>query len=291
MNSKLLYAVIVLLLLSNSYFLLTNFTNSQNEVVAKVGSKEITSNMWEEQLTEQYGQDVLKEMINREVVYQLAKKQGISIADEVIDKEVSLYKIMYDQHSDHSGIDLTFNEESLRKDINYILLLEELYTQDVIISDEEIREFYEQNKSMYEHEELYLISHIVVSTKEEANEIIAELDGGSSFDVLAIERSTDILTAEQGGTLGYIDQSSVTVPEQYIQVAKRLSVEEYSGPIETSDGYAVILVSEKVEGTEYSFDDMKGQIRRQLALQQIDGEISAEHFWNELGVEWKYEQR
>jgi foldase protein PrsA len=289
-NHKLLYAIIAVLVLSNGYFLISNIDNNDNEVVAKVGKVEITKNMWSEKLTKQYGQDVLKGMINREVVFQLAKKQGLKILPEVIDKEVSLYKVMYDQSSHELENLPTFDEAKLREEIEYILLLEEIYTQDIVISDEEIRNYYDDNKELFNREDIYYLSHIVVQTKEEADEVLTELQAGSSFEALAMERSIDMVTASRGGDIGYIERNSFSVPEEYVNVADSLSVDEVSAPIATGEGFAIIVMKEEIPGTSYAFEDMKREIRRQLALQQIEGDINAEHLWNELGVVWQYNE-
>jgi foldase protein PrsA len=289
-NHKLLYAIIAVLVLSNGYFLFSNLDNNDDEVVAKVGKVEITKDMWSEKLTKQYGQDVLKGMINREVVFQLAKKQGLKILPEVIDKEVSLYKVMYDQSSHEQENLPTFDEAKLRAEIEYVLLLEEIYTQDIVISDEEIRNYYDDNKELFNREDIYYLSHIVVQTKEEADEVLTELQAGSSFDALAMERSIDMVTASRGGDIGYIERNSFSVPEEYVNVADSLSVGEVSDPIAIAEGFAIIVMKEEIPGTSYAFEDMKREIRRQLALQQIEGDINAEHLWNELGVVWQYNE-
>jgi foldase protein PrsA len=288
-NNKWLFAIIALLVVTNGYFLLGQVSSGDdNEMVAKVGNVEITKEMWSEQLTSQYGENVLKDMINREVVFQLAKKQGLKIAPEVIDQEVNLYKVMYDQSSHGAEEYRDFDEEALRKEIEYNLLLEEIYTQDIVISEEEIKQYFQENKSLYEREQMYFLSHIVVSTKAEIDEVVSELNAGSSFAALAMERSADVVTSVRGGDIGYVEDGSPYVPVEYFATAESLALNEVSSPIATEAGYAVIIVKEKIESATYTFDEMKREIRRQLALQQVEGDINAEQLWNELGVVWKY---
>jgi foldase protein PrsA len=280
-NIKWLYGVIALLLLTNGYFILAASKDSSDEIVATVGDVEVTKEMWLDRLKKDYGQDVLKNIINREVVYQLAKKQGISIEQDVIEKEVNLYKLMYNQSAHQTEELEDLDEETLREEVKYILLLEELYTQDIVITEKEIEKYYE---------DMYYLSHIVVPTEEEIKEVIGELEGGSSFDALAMERSIDPVTSSRGGDIGYVERSSEAVPNEYIKTAENLEVNKWSSPIAVPEGYAVILLREKVDGKNYPLEDMKAEIRRQLALQQINGEIHVEHLWNELGVEWKYNE-
>jgi foldase protein PrsA len=48
------------------------------------------------------------------------------------------------------------------------------------------------------------------------------------------------------------------------------------------------MLKQKLEGKKYSFKQVKGQIRRQIALEQMDTPVSASAFWDELKVDWFY---
>jgi foldase protein PrsA len=287
MNSKWLLGLIALLVISNSYFVIKAIQydgKKQGVTLATVGTVDISEARLIEQLKKQHGQKVLKDIINKEVVFQLAKKQGIKLSAAVIEQEINFVKTMY-SNSIHQSENITFDDDLIKEDVMYVLLLEEIYTRDIVISEEELINFYNENKEFYNSQDTYLVSHIVVPTLEEIDQVVEELSAGSSFSVLAMEKSVDMVTASEGGNIGYIQSDSSHVPTQYFQEVEKLEVGQWSEPIKLKDEYAVILLKEKIAGRTYTFEQLKGQIRRQLALQQLDGEVSAEQFWDDIGVE------
>jgi foldase protein PrsA len=258
--------------------------SSTEEVVATVGDQSITRQEWLHQLEKLYGKETLKDVINRKVIYQLAEKYNIKVDQKVVEQEMTMIKAMYNS-VDHETIT---DEEEWRKQIEYNLLLEEMLTRDVTIPAEDIKEFYEENESLYKIPTTYHLSHITVKSKEEADQVMTELESGSDFSVLAMEKSTDEFSSNQGGDLGFITKESGYLPKEYENSLTSLKPAEWDGPIKVGEEYAILYLHEVIEGKEYSFEDVKEHIRRQLALGQIEGKVTAEQFWNEVGVDWFY---
>jgi foldase protein PrsA len=260
--------------------------SSTEEAVATVGNHNITRQEWLHQLEKLYGKETLKDVVNREVIYQLAEKYNIKVNQDVVEQEMTMIKAMYNS-ADHETIT---DEEEWKKQIEYNLLLEEMLTRDVTIPAKEIQEFYEENESLYKIPTTYHLSHITVKSKEEADQVVEELESGSNFSVLAMEKSTDEFSSNQGGDLGFITKESGYLPKEYEGLLTSLKPSSWEGPIQVGDEYAIIFLHELIEGKEYSFNDVKEHIRRQLALGQIEGKVTAEQFWNEVGVEWFYDK-
>jgi foldase protein PrsA len=258
--------------------------NDRSEVIATIGETSITREQWMEELETRFGKDTLKELINSQVVEELAKKYDITVSDEVIERELTVYKSMYNSLDEEQF----GNEEDWRQQIRYSILLEELLTRDVTVPEKDLEDFYENNKELYDIDESYHLSHIVVKTEKEAELLIKELDGGSSFEALALEKSLDEFTANQGGDIGFVSKNNEYVPVDYIETASQLKAGEWSEPIEVDTGYAVILLHEKLEGKTYSYEEVKDQIRRQIALEQMEGSVDVKPLWEEIGVTWFY---
>lgn len=255
-----------------------------SETIATIGDTTITREQWMAELESRYGKDTLRELINIQVVEELSKKHNITVSEEVINREMAVYKSMYNSLDEEQF----GNEDNWEKQIRYSILLEELLTRDVSVSEKDIRKFYEDNKDLYDIDESYHLSHIVVKTEEEAKVIIEELEGGSSFEALALEASIDEFTANSGGDLGFISKNNTYVPQSYLEVASKLEEGNWSDPVEVDTGYAVLLLHEKMEGQTFSFEDVKDQIRRQIALEQMEGSVTVDPLWEEMGVTWFY---
>jgi foldase protein PrsA len=254
------------------------------EVVATIGKEEVDRQTWLNEMEARYGQIVLKDLIDQKVIEQLAKKYKISVSDEVIEHELQLIQTMYGSNGQIKGSD----EEKWKEQIRYNLLLEELLTKDAIVTEEEMVQYFNDNKNLFDVPTSYHLSHIIVKTEKEAIETIKELEQGSSFSALAMEKSIEEFSANQGGDIGFISEDDDRYPISYLANAKKLKNGEWSNPIEVKSGFAIIMLQQKMDGRNYSFNQVKGQIRRQIALEQMDTPVSARAFWNELDVEWFY---
>lgn len=87
--------------------------------------------------------------------------------------------------------------------------------------------------------EVPCVSHILVDEEAQAQEVIAELDGGADFAELAVERSVGP-SGPSGGELGCASASNY-VPE-FAQAVETAEVGAYVGPVQTQFGWHVLVV-------------------------------------------------
>ncbi|PLR91887.1 peptidyl-prolyl cis-trans isomerase [Bacillus sp. T33-2] len=253
------------------------------ELVAEVGGQNISRQEWLMELEERYGEETLKDLIDQRVTEQMAEKYDIKVSEKAVELELAWLKTMYNSLEDGSQ-----GEREWRQQIKHNLLLEELLTKDAAVSEEEMKQYYEQNKSMFNIPDAYHLSQIVVKTKKEADQTIKELEQGSSFAALAMERSIDEFSANKGGDLGYVTWEDDRFPPEIIEEAQTLKRKKWTDPIKLESGYAILFLHEKLNGKEYKFKEVKDQIRRQIALEQMGVPVSAQPFWAETGVDWFY---
>lgn len=88
------------------------------------------------------------------------------------------------------------------------------------------------------------VRHILVRTREEARKVLADLEGGAKFEVLARERSQDQSNSSKGGDLGW------AVREAYVPAFSKAAFAltkpgQLSGPVETEFGWHVIQLLER----------------------------------------------
>ncbi len=258
--------------------------------VAQVGEQSISESDWVGRLKERYGKEVLTQMINKEVVSQLATEHDITVSDEELNREIELYHRMVGTSADgHEHPDVEqMGDKELKEEIKHAILLEELITKDVVINEDELRKYYKENEHLYDLKPLYQISQILVPTKEEAEQVIQELENGSSFSTLARERSIDEFSAPSGGAMGWVDTTSNYVDPAYLEIIENMETDQWRGPIKTEAGYGIVYLHDVKKGSKYEFKEVKGQIRRQLAIQQLDANFDPKQLWDELKVEWEY---
>lgn len=262
-NPKLLWGLIGCLILLLAIFGWNYGELIGSRKVATVGDVTITEADWTRELKGTYGTTVLEKMINREVVDQEAKKYGISISDEEIEAEWMKLQ------SHGSSTEQEWAGEELKGEIRHYLLLEKIATMDIEIPEQELYRYYEENRQKYNQPPLARISAIYVHTKKEAEQVVSELKNGSDFQTLAKEKSTEIYSAASGGDLGWVSLLGGDVEQEIIDQALLLSIEQISEPIPLEKGFAIIKVQEKKEAVTRGFEDVKLEIRREVALSQV----------------------
>ncbi|WP_228027612.1 peptidyl-prolyl cis-trans isomerase [Bacillus fonticola] len=286
-NVQFYQLVIGLLLLTNAlalYLLVggdDDVLTPDQETVATVNGEAITREDWLITLEQRYGKQVLRDLINQAVTSEMAEQEALQLTEEDLIREWTLLRGSFPQQLKWSN-----GNEVWKNSIRETVLLEEWLTKDVVIDEERLRQAYEEQKSRFQVPALYGLSHIVVPTKEAAENVLTELEDGTPFDVIAMERSVDPTSTDAGGSLGFLEEGDI--PAAYVDPIRSIKTGEWTDPIETDGGFAVVFLHEQIEGQEYSFEEVKGFLRRQLALEEMTIPYTVESFWRDLDVEWFY---
>ena len=196
-----------------------------SKVLAKVKDYAITEEMLNETVealrtqqninitSEEQKQDLLDELIARQLVVEDAIESGLTQTEEF----QKLYREFVFQHS----IGQMF------KTIN--------------VTDEECEAYYNENKEQFK-EEMIRAAHILVEEEEQANELLAAIEGGADFHELASANSK-CPSGSRGGDLGDFGRGQM-VPE-FEQAAFALNIGEISGVVKTQFGYHLIKLLDK----------------------------------------------
>ena len=131
--------------------------------------------------------EVMSELLSRELVYQDAVKQGI-------DKR--------------KGVQAEF--EYLKRKLLIDVALKEALEKNPI-TDKELQAIYDNEIKNSKIKE-YKARHILVADKTKAEQLISELDFGGDFAKLATMHSTDAESAKKGGDLGWF-KPQLMVPQ------------------------------------------------------------------------------
>jgi foldase protein PrsA len=231
-------------------------------------------------------------MVNREVVFQAAKQQGITVDPKQLDQEIAQIRQSYGSETDSEFQQALIKqagttEESLRQEITYQLLLETLATKDIVIKDEELLAFYNNHPERYARPMQVRLWQIVVASEEEAGQVISELKQGANFQTLAKERSIDSLTAANGGDMGWISLGDTRLPDASKDIVADLGTKKTSNAVKLDeDNYVIYRIAERREEQQQTFDQVKEEIRRELAFAQVESlDDVMEKLRNSVGVQ------
>ncbi|WP_169738520.1 peptidylprolyl isomerase [Afifella pfennigii] len=145
------------------------------------------------------------------------------------------------------------------------------YVEKVIVgavTDEQVQAEYDKQVAGFQPEEEVHARHILVTTKEEADEIIQELKDGKDFAELAKEKSTGP-SGPQGGDLGYFVKGRM-VPEFDQAVFDMQPGEVSEEPVKTEFGWHVIKVEDRRMSSPPPLEDISEQLRGVLVRQKFN---------------------
>ncbi|MDN7242010.1 peptidylprolyl isomerase [Planococcus sp. N028] len=248
--------------LGAAIFLLTG--SIQKEAIASVNDSDIDKEALYERMLASSGAATLDLMIADEIVKQEAEKAEIEVTPKEIDAEMKKYEEQFGGAEalqsilEKSGVTV----DQLESEMETYLLIEKLIGPDVEITDEQIKAYFEENKESFAQPEQVEASHILVASKEEADEVAKKLKDGESFATLAADHSIDTATAGNGGELGSFAAGEMAA--EFEKAAFAMKVDEISKPVETEFGFHIIKVTGKTEAAEANLEDSKEQIKETL---------------------------
>ena len=147
------------------------------------------------------------------------------------------------------------------------------YTDKVVLSDQEIKEYYDLNIGEFATEETIEARHILIRVDNDAEEqvwedkkqqilsILENARAGEDFAALAQEHSEDS-SREQGGQLGVFGRGSMVKP--FEEAAFSMKAGEISDPVRTQFGWHIIKVENVNEAKTLTLEEAMEQIKNRL---------------------------
>lgn len=156
------------------------------------------------------------------------------------------------------------------------ILLQELmkeWQKEFKIPDEELNNYFLQNKTKFEEPEKFRAQHVLIKVEENASPAEVErarqkalaarkrIVGGEPFEKVAKEVSEGPAAAN-GGDLGYVERGRFH--EKFEAVALGLKQDEISEPVRTPFGWHVIRLVDVRAAQGKSFEEVKDEIRNEI---------------------------
>jgi peptidyl-prolyl cis-trans isomerase C len=118
----------------------------------------------------------------------------------------------------------------------------------------------------------YHAAHILVPTKEQAEKIKADVDGGADFAAKAKEFSSDGAAAN-GGDLGWFGAGMMVKPFEDAVLA--MKVGEVAGPVQTDFGFHLIKLIETREAAKPTLDDVRDELAADVEQAAIAAHVKS----------------
>ncbi|MEQ3527720.1 SurA N-terminal domain-containing protein [Pseudoalteromonas piscicida] len=205
-------------------------------------------------------QSIALQQQTRAIDYAVLSKELVKDEVSVSDEEVQNY---YDLNQTQ------FQAPELVA-VNYIELKAEDLAPAEPVTEEALKTYYEEQKNQYLEPERRRVSHILVdasedaeAAKQKADEILAELNNGADFAVVAEEKSDDVVSAELGGDLDWIERDMMDPAFEDAAFALA-AVGDVSEVVESEFGFHIIKLTDIQRQQAQSFEDVKDNLRAEL---------------------------
>ena len=259
--------------------------HQNEEVIATVNGKKIT----QEDIANRLGtfrnadtetlntikQEILDQLITDILLEEFIDRQGLVVVPEEIEREVNQIRSNITGNQKDSGQSLEkvlaaigSNMDEFKKSIKHSLALGKYFNNK--IDDRTLEKYFDGNKSLFNGESVK-VCHILIDTRdmktqeelshtlEQIKSIKREIDSGAAFDEMA-KKYSNCPSAQNGGDLGFIQRKG-NLAKSFLDTAFSLRTGQVSDPVQTEFGYHLIKVTEKKEGANIKFGDVKEKVR------------------------------
>ncbi|MCC6585502.1 MAG: peptidylprolyl isomerase [Bryobacterales bacterium] len=250
--------------------------------------------------------EVLRSMIDNEIMLQRAEKLGLVATDSDVEAKFNDIKAPYTQEEFRKQLEnrkITEEEfkAQLKRDLSIQKLFNKEITSKISITDKDVAEFYNNNKASFNLAEPQVhLAQILVTgqpdpsvrnlkankaqnddqARQKIQMIEARLKKGEDFAQLAQNYSEDSNSAPNGGDMGFIPESSFEQAHPDLRkMVAALQPGQVSPVIRTPEGYRILrIVSKEPAGQRELNDPRVQQTIRETLINRKDQLLKAVYY-------------
>jgi peptidyl-prolyl cis-trans isomerase SurA len=239
-----------------------------------------------DKIVEEGQKDVLRGLIDRQLLLEKGKEVGISADTELIKRLDQMRKQMNLESMDDlekaaqaQGVSFEDFKDNMRTEIITQQVIQREVGSHVNISKEEEQRFYQQHKSDLAHNESVRLSEILISTdqagddqqkldaaKAKAEEVLKQVRAGGDFSEIAKKQSQDA-SAAQGGDLGDFERGKLA--KQLEDLTFGMKKGDVSDVIRTKQGFVILKVVDHVSAGTPTFTEVENRVQEQVYMQKL----------------------
>ena len=245
---KITLPIVLVAILALALFGCSRKQDADNKVLVRVSNHVITEKDLKAKIAKMppYYQNVVaknpKKYIEEIIVETLCYEEGVR---KGIDRDKEVKEVV--------------NEA--KKKIVMAKLIKNEVEDKIVVTEDEMKKFYDEHKDEFKTPEMWRASHILVADEKEAKAMLDELAKGAKFEDLARAHSIDA-TASRGGDVGYF-RAGQLIPD-FEKACLKLDVGQTSGIVQTQFGYHIIKLTDKKEPGVKSYEEAKRAIEAEL---------------------------
>ena len=212
--------------------------------------------------------DMLNRMIERTLADQEAEKYNITVSEDEVDKAIERFKENRGMTRDElekaleqDGMTYEDYRDKIRKEILRPKLISRAVNSKVVVTDKDVKEYYEAHKEKYSGIKKYELRNILTEEKEKIKQARTFLEDGGDFRAAA-EKFSEASNASDKGHLGVFKEESFS--EKLGQPITSCGPGKYTDIIETDRGFQIFYVENIETSGGKSLKESKQEIIQTL---------------------------
>ena len=246
---------------------------------------------WSQQELYEQQHDLLRSLVDRQLLLSKGKELGINADTEVIQRLDDMRKQYHldsmdalQKAAEAQGINWEDLKEQIRENVITSDVISQEVGQKIMVTPSEMREYYNAHKQEFEEPEEVRLSEILISTpnpdnaaevaaaEKRADGIEDRLRAGADFATIAKADSSGP-TAAQGGDLG--DYKRGVLPKIMEDATFDLKAGQWTQPIRTKQGWLILEVTQHRSPGLQPLSAVSSQIQQTVGMQKLQPALRA----------------
>lgn len=239
-----------------------------------------------DQLLNEGQKDVLRGLIDRELLLERGKDLNITADTELIKRLDDMRKQLkldnledLEKAAQAQGVSFEDFKQNMRTEIITQKVIQREVGSRVNITKEDEQTFYDAHKSELSHPEQVRLSEVLVSTdglgndqgkldaaKAKADDLLKQVRAGAKFEDVAKKESQDP-SAAQGGDLGFFERGKLA--KQLEDLTFKMKKGDTSDVIRTKQGFVILKVTEHSSAGVPPFTEVEPRVQEALYVQKL----------------------
>jgi len=277
------------------------------EIVARVNNSIITRSQYqheekqlkdeaqqdpthEDEILAQGEKDVLRGLIDRQLLLEKGKELGITADTEIIKRLDEIRKQMklaslddLEKAAAAQGVSFEDYKQNMKVEIITQQVIQREIGPHINVTNPEMRKFYEEHKAELARPEAVRLSEILVSTDEagtdeqklaaakaKAEDLLKQIRGGGNFEDIAKKESQDP-SASEAGDLGYFERGKLA--KQLEDVTFAMKKGDVSDVVRTKQGFVILKLTDHQAGGIPAYSEVESRVQEAVYMRAMQPKL------------------
>ena len=169
-------------------------TAPELEALCVVNGSPITRDNLNKAIQQQWGRQILEDLVKQQLIFQAAEARGITVTAEELNARLAAAKAEFESLEEFNRMmhKHGIKGPAFRQRLRARILLEKLVEATSTVTEEQARAYYDKHRTVYQAPEQARLHAIVAGNAEQAYQAREQVAHGADFDEVAAEAGSEL---------------------------------------------------------------------------------------------------